>query len=60
MKFSFNSRYIYSIKKKYNQPDTSVNLDIDGLLKGFKKVLISDISDIVDNRLVDLIKNFSM
>ena len=60
MRFFFNSRYIYSIKKKYNPPDITANLDIDGLLKGFKKVLISDISDIVDKRLVDLIKNFSM
>ena len=58
MKFSFNSRYIYSIKKKYNT--ITPILDINSLIKNFKQVLISDISCIIDNRLVDLIKNLSM
>ena len=59
MQIEMKSPYFLFLKKKYQIVQPVQQLDIESLMKNFKQVLITDISEVVDTRMCDLIKNFN-
>ena len=63
MQIEMNSPYLLFLKKKYQiQQVQNLNeqVNIEFLMQNFKQVLITDITEVIDTRMCDLLKNFNI